>query len=208
MLHDFVTSNRNELINRCRVKVAKRSSRIPAIDDNGVPLFLQQVVDTLRLEQLTPDATNPEPTPAPTEIGRAAALHGAELLRSGYSIDEVVHDYGDVCQAVTELAGEQDALIAVDEFHTLNRCLDSAIADAVTAFASGGKGAVSDQASELRQLVDIAMQAYLAIKTGNIGLTGATGTLLMHTLTELRSLADRSLPQARRTSGTITLSPH
>jgi hypothetical protein len=208
MLHSFITSNRDELIKRCREKVSKRSSRIPATDDHGVPLFLQQLADTLRLEQWTPDATSPQPTPAPTEIGRAAAMHGAELLRSGYTVDQVIHDYGDVCQAVTELAVEQKAPIAVEEFHTLNRCLDNAIADAVTAFASGGKGAASDQADDLRQLADTAIQAYSAIKTGNIGLTGATGALLMHTLTELRSLADQSLPQARRTSGTIKLRPH
>jgi hypothetical protein len=205
MLHHFITSNRGELIKRCRAKVAKRPSRIPATDDHGVPQFLQQLADTLRLEQLTPDSSDPAPTPAATEIGRAAALHGAELLRSGYTVDQVIHDYGDVCQAVTELAAEQKAPIAIDEFHTLNRCLDNAIADAVTAFASGGKGAASDQTDELRRLADTAMQAYSAIKTGNIGLTGATGTLLMHALTALHFLADRSSSQARQTSGTTTL---
>jgi hypothetical protein len=73
--------------------VAKRSSRILATDDYGVPLFLQQLVDTLRLEYITPDATDPVPIPAATEVGRAAALHGAELLRSGYTVDPVIHDY-------------------------------------------------------------------------------------------------------------------
>ena len=216
MLHDFVTSNRSELIKRCRAKVAKRSSRIPAIDDNGVPLFLQQVVDTLRLEQFKPDATNPEPTPAPTEIGRAAALHGAELLRSGYSIDQVVHDYGDVCQSVTELAAEQDTLIAVDEFHTLNRCLDNAVADAVTAFAKGNIESLGDEANrsdkrganvvdELLGLIDLATQTFSAIKTGSIGLTGATGSLHAKTLVKLRNLTNQSRPDIARVLGTINL---
>ena len=39
---------------------------------------------------------------------------------------------GDICQAVTELALEQHAPITTEEFHTLNRCLDTAIAEAVT----------------------------------------------------------------------------
>lgn len=208
MLHHFITSNRDELIKRCGAKGSKRSSRIAATADHGVSLFLQQLADTLRLEQLTLDATDPVPTPAASEIGRAAALHGAELLRSGYTVDQVIHDYGNVCQAVTDLAVEQKASIAVSEFHTLNRCLDNAIADAVTAFASNGKGAAFDQADEVRRLANIAMQAFAAIQTGNIGLTGATGTLLMHTLTALRFLSDRSLPESRRTPGTITLRPH
>src|SRR6185295_4429996 len=138
VVHELLSSNRNELIGRCKAKVARRfaPSEIPAGVDHGVPLFLEQLFDTLCLEQKTSarEVSEPPPTPAPTEIGRAAALHGAEMLRRGYSIDQVVHDYGDVCQSVTELAVEQKALVTADEFRTLNRCLDNAIADAVTAF--------------------------------------------------------------------------
>src|SRR6202023_2773778 len=92
-----------------------------------------------------------KPTPAPTEIGRAAALHGTELLRRGYSIDQVVHDYGDVCQSVTALAVEQAIPISTDEFRTLNRCLDDAIADAVASFGSGRQSSIDRQAETLKQ---------------------------------------------------------
>ena len=213
MLHEFLTSNRTELIARCRNKVARRLSptEIPLALDHGVPLFLQQVVETLRQEQQEPpDPTvEPGPSPAPTEIGRAATVHGAELLRLGYTVDQVVHDYGDVCQTVTELAGEHNARISTDEFRTLNRCLDSAIADAVTSFGRAHQILLDDQAETLeqrlryysmehRRLVDIALQSYAVIKTGRIGATGATGTVLFQTLEELRSLADRTLPEIRR----------
>ena len=53
----------------------------------------------------------------------------------GFDVSQVVHDYGDICQAITELAREQKAPITVKEFHTLNRCLDAAIAEAVTEHA-------------------------------------------------------------------------
>jgi hypothetical protein len=39
--------------------------------------------------------------------------------------------------------------------------------------------------------VDIAVSSYAAMKTGNIGLNGATGALLVHALNELRSLPER-----------------
>ena len=39
---------------------------------------------------------------------------------------------GDICQAITEIALEQHVPLTVEEFHTLNRCLDIAIAEAVT----------------------------------------------------------------------------
>jgi len=213
MLHEFLTSNRTELIARCRSKVAKRLSptEIPLALDHGVPLFLQQLVETLRLEQREPPGATlePEPSPAATEIGRAATVHGAELLRLGYTVDQVVHDYGDVCQAVTELAGEEHAPISTDEFRTLNRCLDNAIADAVTSFGRARQVLLDDQAETLeqrllyysiehRRLVDIALQSYAVIKTGRVGATGATGTVLFQTLVELRSLTDRTLPEIRR----------
>jgi hypothetical protein len=204
MLHDFLTTNRNELIVRCKAKVAKRSPKVSSTDDHGVPLFLLQLADTLYREQFTTAPVAPktktDPTPAPTDIGRAAALHGAELLRSGYSVDQVVHDYGDVCQAVTELAFEQKVLVTVNEFRTLNRCLDNAIADAVTAYARGHDGAMSDQADNLhkheastneqRRLINMAIQTFSAIRTGKLGASGATGTVLVKTLTELRDLID------------------
>jgi hypothetical protein len=175
--------------------------------DHGVPLFLQQLVETLREEQNTHiRRVDSEPTPAPTDIGRAAALHGAELLRRGFSVDQVVHDYGDVCQCVTALAVEQEVPISTDEFRTLNRCLDNAIADAVASFGSVRQTSIDRQAETLQQrlivfaaehqrLIDIAIQSFTAIKTGNIGISGATGTLLAHALAELRSVTDRSLPE-------------
>jgi hypothetical protein len=212
MFHEFLTSNRDELIGRCREKVAKRfePAEVPPAVDNGVPLFLQQLIETLRHEQLTCDraTTEPQSSPSPTDMGRAAASHGAELLRLGFTVDQVVHEYGDVCQAVTELAAEDNFIISTDEFRTLNRCLDDAIADAVTSFGLVRQSFVDSQTQTLqtcletfsekhRRLVDIAIRAYSAIKTGNVGSTGATGALLSHTLDELRSLTERELPEIR-----------
>jgi hypothetical protein len=214
MLHEFLTSNRQVLISRCRDKVAERfePTETQATVDHGVPLFLQQLVETLRFELTTNDrSSDSQKTPAPTQIGRAAALHGAELLRQGFSVDQVVHDYGDVCQCVTALAVEQDVQISTDEFRTLNRCLDNAIADAVASFGSVRQTSIDRQAETLQQrlvvfsaehrrLIDIAIQSLTAIKTGNIGIAGATGTLLTLALEELRSLTDRTLPEIRLAS--------
>jgi hypothetical protein len=215
VLHEFLTSNRQLLISRCRENVARRfeSSEGPAAIDHGVPLFLQQLVETLRAEQGTSvrELAGPTPSPAPTKIGRAAALHGAELLRRGFTVDQVVHDYGDVCQCVTALAVEQDVPISTDEFRTLNRCLDNAIADAVASYGSAHQTMVSSQAEtmqqrlvafadEHRRLMDIALKSIAAIKTGNIGIGGPTGQLLVHALEELSSLTDRTLPEIRPAS--------
>ena len=49
-------------------------------------------------------------------------------------MSQVVHDYGDVFQAITELAVETRAPISTEDFRALNRCLDDAIAGAVTEY--------------------------------------------------------------------------
>jgi len=216
MLHDFLTSHRDELIQHCREKVAKRfaPSQTPQVVDHGVPLFLGQLVRTLESEQLTTARaeSEPGPSPVPTDIGRAATLHGAELLRLGFTVDQVVHHYGDVCQAVTELAVRKKSPINTDEFRTLNRCLDEAIADAVSAFGDERENAILDQATDLherlgaladeqRRLVDVSLQALGAIQSGKLAATGATGTALVKTLEELRDLIDRTLPEIRLVSG-------
>ena len=210
MLHELLASHRQELIRRCRAKVAKRVA--PGARDvsteHGVALFLQQLIDTLQHEQLTKfrHIVDPLPAPANSAIGRSAALHGAEMLKNGFSVDQVVREYGDLCQAVTEVAVEQKALIGADEFRTLNRCLDDAIADAVSAYGEGIQRndhqdtedlhlRLSSFANEQHRLIDIAIQSYAAIKTGSIGVTGATGALLVHTLLELSSLAGRTLAE-------------
>ena len=129
MLHDFIELNRDELVARTSRKAASRpfESREPRETEYGVPVFLSQLVETLRREK----TGSPYP---PNEIGSAAAKHGRELLGMGFTVAQVVHDYGDICQAITELAIERKALISAEEFHTLNRCLDTAIAEAVTEY--------------------------------------------------------------------------
>ena len=222
MLYDFIAMHRAELIQHCREKVSKRypPAQVPQVVDHGVPLFLAQLVHTLEAEQSTTLRVESEPRPSPvdTAIGRAATKHGADLLRLGYTVDQVVHHYGDICQAVTDLAVEKHATITTDEFRTLNRCLDEAIADAVTAFADERENALLDQAAHLhdrlgalaeeqRRLVDIALQTLAAIQTGNVGVTGATAGALTKTLAELRHIIETTLPEVRLISGMTTTPP-
>jgi hypothetical protein len=215
MLHEFLTSNRDELIRRCRSKVSKRDSPpvTPTELEHGVPLFLEQLVWALRCEEESPGLDRDRifgplsKTPAAVESSRTAALHGKELLDDGYSVDQVVHDYGDICQAITELAQEKNAPVTVEEFRTFNRLLDNAIADAVFSYGCHREESISAQGEqdkqvwrgalgdEQRKLLDTAVKAFDALKVGNIGLRGATGALLEESLAKLRDLIDRSLPE-------------
>jgi len=219
MLHEFLSEHRAELIRRCRAKVNKRSAPpvTPLELEHGVPLFLEQLVEALRREQENPASSREgvldsrRSTAASIENSRTAALHGKELHADGYTVDQVVHDYGDICQAITELAAEKTAAVSVDEFRTFNRLLDNAISDAVSSFGHHRDESISAQdeqvqrewrgtlGDEQRRLVYTAAKAFAALKVGNIGLRGATGALLEVSLTKLRELIDKSLPTEMNT---------
>ncbi len=75
MLQEFFELNREEIIRRCRANVGTRSLPLPtkAEIDQGVPLFLDQLVAALRSGG---DRVNPD-------IATGALLHGHDLLRQG-----------------------------------------------------------------------------------------------------------------------------
>ncbi|MEO7744276.1 MAG: HAMP domain-containing sensor histidine kinase [Usitatibacter sp.] len=212
MLYDFLDENRVELIDRCRVKVAERSTghAATAHAEHGVPLFLGQLIDMLRMEDSTP-ASGTAQRDATMKSG--ATLHGNELLRDGYTVEQVVRDYGDLCQAVTELAIEKRSAPSPTEFRTLNRCLDNAIANAVTEFARKRDEGIAANtardmserlgslAHELRNFLNTAILSFAAIKSGAVAANGATSAVLDRSLLGVRDLIDRALADVRLTSG-------
>jgi len=196
VLHEFLESNRAEIIARTKAKVAARPAprATKAELTHGVPLFLEQLIDTLKRSAVPGEAMN-----------MSATKHGNEMLRLGFTVGQVVHDYGDVCQAVTELAFDLDAKITVDEFHTLNRCLDDATADAVTEYARLREQSRAEEetermgalAHELRNCLNAAMLSFDILKRGAVSVGGSTGALLERSLKGLNDLIDRSLAQVR-----------
>jgi signal transduction histidine kinase len=218
MMHVFLTNNRAELLARCKAKVARRPHRdaTEAQLSNGIPLFLDQLQRTLEAEERQNDAQSLEISGAPggelsslSEIGVSATAHGKQLLHLGFTVDQVVHDYGDLCQAITDLAVERDAPFGVNEFRTLNRCLDNAIADAVTEFSFQREAFLSrDQenaaqekigflAHELRNSISSATLAVAALETGNLPISGATGAVLKRALLAMARLINGAVEDVR-----------
>jgi signal transduction histidine kinase len=204
MLHRFIVLHREAIVARTRDRV--RGRPWPSVSsreiEHGVPLFLAQLSETLHWEATA--------TPFSSDaIGSSAARHGAELSAAGFNVAQVVHDYGDICQAITEIAIEQDAPITVEEFHTLNRCLDTAIAEAVTEHTRlAARRRLEEEverlgqvAHELRDLLNGALLAFHTLKRGAVAINGNTGAVLGRSLTGLRDLVDRTLSEVRLASG-------
>ena len=198
------------VIRRCRAQVATRSVPPPtkAELDHGLPLFLDQLVDALRLG-----------LSSSSEISRSAVLHGHDLLLQGFTLSQVVHDYGDVCQSITELAVETSAPISADDFRMLHGCLDDAIAGAVTQHGRERNQSAIDGdavrenerigffAHELRNLIHTALIAFEVVKSGNVGVAGRTGTVLHRSLVGARDLIARSLAEVRLPQGAQNREP-
>jgi len=221
-LHDFLDANRTALVDRCRDRAAARRAPRPLAGglDHGISILLGQVIETLRLEHFadgkngrTAAAFGPDAFRLESEIGDAAAKHVHELLLRGCAVDEVVHGYGDLAQAVAELAIEKSEPIAPEAFALMVRCVDRAIANAVTEFyrrrdrliaAADGRtmgerlGLVTE---ELRVLVNTALLSFVAIKEGGVGLRGATSAVLERSLVGLSELVAQTLMEVRLATG-------
>jgi signal transduction histidine kinase len=201
MLHEFITANRDEIIERCRARISSRPAPRPTdIElEHGVPIFLDQLVESLRLALPNPS------------IRATAIEHGSELMLREFTIAQVVHDYGGICQTITELAVESHAPITPKEFQTLNLCLDDAIAEAVTEYsrlrAYQGTERLGRLAHELRNLLSTAVLSFDMINSGSVGVGGSTSTVLGRSLSGLGKLIDRELTEVRLGAGVIHREP-
>lgn len=204
MFHEFLATNRDLILERARASIASRDAPVATTAEleHGLPVFMEQLVGALRLKE--------EGGPTDNEAIRVSATrHGGDLWRQGLTVKQVVHDYGTICQTVTDLAVEREAPIRAEEFRTLNLCLDDAIAGAVEEFGRQREGSIRREnterlgvlAHELRNLIGTATLAFESINTGLVALNGSTGRVLGRSLVGLRNLVDRSLADVRLDAG-------
>ena len=200
VLHEFLRANREKIIALARKKAALRlAPQATELElSEAVPMFVDQLAEVLRHTQTSSEA-----------ITESAGARGATLQRSGFTCAQVVHDYGTICQAITELAGDLNAQISTEDFQTLNRCLDDAIAGAVTEYTrlreeSMGREETERLGSlvhELRNPLGAAMLAYQILRMGTVGVGGSTGTEIGRSLKRMSTLIDRTMAQVRLDAG-------
>lgn len=206
-LHEFIESHAAELIEQCRLRAKARGEWTTAeSSSHGIGMFIPQLVESLRQNRRSGD-------PGVGNISATAVRHGSDLQREGFTVNQVVHGYGDLCQAITDLAVRSAAPISTEDFRSLNGCLDHAIAEAVTEFnrrdansaaernEAGERERLGSLAHELRNHLNTATLAFAALKTGAVGTTGATSAIIDRSLLGLGTLIERALAFVRLTSG-------
>ena len=207
MLHEFLTESRDEILERSRLMLAGPQAPVPSPLElsEGLPLFLDQLIAILREKDGDRSAGH-------LEVADTAAVRGGDLQRMGLTVGQVVQDYGSICQSVTWIANARQVPITVAEFHIFNRCLDDAIAQAVTSYEhqrdrqAGGSvtEGVESMVHEMRNMVTTSMLTFDALKRGTIGVQGSTSGLLGNSLRRMSVLLDRTLAEIRLGAGAQT----
>jgi signal transduction histidine kinase len=205
MLRDFIAANESEILEEARLRVASRgaSGALDADLADGLPVFLEQLREGLRKASAHEDEDDHQ------EIERSASRHGGRLFRRGRTAAEVVHEYSGLCHVIAALAIERGTPIEAREFQTLNRCLEEAIAGAVTAHGNERERAASSEeterlgvlAHEMRNIVNTAMLSFSIIRRGAVGAGGSTSAIHERSLIQLNGLIDRSLAEVRLDAG-------
>lgn len=200
-LQTFLQDNEVDILKSAEKKTLLLAALRPnsAKLQTGLPIFYKQLIVVLAKKQAQVEIGDE------SEIFRAAKLHGQELLRLGYTLSHVVHSYGAMCQAITEVASNQKADVTAIEFHNLNRCLDIAIAGAVTEFDDIQNTEIKKRevvhlgvvAHELRNALNRATISFEMLSKGIVGLGGSTSKVLGYSLHELSILIDKALSNVR-----------
>lgn len=201
MLHDFLTEERTVILDKAKEKSkqGEKGRGSSTAMDQGWGLFYDELTELMRQD---------EPFASHNELGQhtqQAEKHGEEYLRMGYTLSEVVHSYGIICQAITSHADEQKYQITSREFQQLNLSLDTAIAEAVTEYETVAAEKVDASeikrlgylAHELRNCIQNVTITLEMIKAGSVGSQGNTSAVLDRNLLRMTSLIDGALTEVR-----------
>ena len=195
MLYTFLIENREKILALVGDKLADNHVHSP-----GAKKELPRLYDHL-IHELENEAKGLRQSPS-RKHGGAAARHGMELSRLGFTVEEVVKGYALLRQVITEIAQATNKPISAGEFAILNLSLDTAITEALTGFTERTNIDWTQKmgflAHELRNALSCAIIAHSMIKKGITGTGGSnTHLLLERNLFRMREILDRAFSKVR-----------
>ena len=124
-------------------------------------------------------ALNPDATPQPTASDNAEE-HGAQRLRLGFDVSEVVREYGLLHECILDMAQEARLMPSVHEQRVVLRWINAGIADAIAQYSKERDVELQRQASEhlgfiaheLRNPISAAMLSFRRLMTGPLAQGG------------------------------------
>jgi len=158
-------------------------------------------------------ALNPDALPQPTASDNAEE-HGAQRLRLGFDIGEVVREYGLLHECILDLAQEAEMTLNVRDQRIVAQWLNAGIAEAVAQYSKQRDLELQRQASEhlgfiaheLRNSLTAPLLAFKRLQTGVLAQGGRPVDQLERGLRRTREMIDSTLLHASMQLG-IELKP-
>jgi signal transduction histidine kinase len=203
MFSDFIAQRRSEILNRCMLSLkTSHPGRGDEELSEGLTAVIDNVAEALRADV---DEISEQRT---TEVLESNRQHGTRRKNQGFELNQVIHDYGLVCDSIIAVAADEGVNASPREFQLLNRWIDSAIALAVDSFATGTRVAdekvqaerIGALAHEIRNAANNAALGFELIRSGKVAANGTTAEVVRRALIRIHELADQSLVDARTAS--------
>lgn len=207
MLHEILATKRDEVM-RCWKASVQGTITPEAMHPmeliDHLPTFVGEIVSALR-----DDAGLPAPGPLP-EASATAAEHGEQRLRLGFSLDQVVREYGALRNAIVATARDSGAQISFRELEVVADATITGIARAVTEYTQQRDAELLRHANEhfafiaheIRNPLSTAMTALAVMKQkGEIPSEGRAVRALERALRSTSELIDQTLKIARVSAG-------
>ncbi len=217
MLNDFVSEQRQEIVQRCKAKALLRSSEVKRADnpDDLVHSLLDQISASLAAHEVSAGGIDEQLHTSAGETERAMPECSGGLTRFSFTVARVVQEYGDICQSITELAHEHDVVIPAREFGVFSLRLTQAIAEAAEASCAAREQVFRERAEVLHDrleqftvehehLTRVAADALAAVEMLAV-VDGEPARHLGRSLEELGWLVRHVLPELRLASARTIL---
>jgi hypothetical protein len=206
-----MTTSSSVIVTRSRTDLARRS--IPSMP--LVACRRSWITSQPRWPMKSPPVAwtpvrSPRPPPLAEEPGPGRPeLDVHDLLSRYCTIDQVVHTYGDVCQAVIDHALDHHITMTHDDFRMLYCALDRLIAEAVSEFsrrrdvvmalkaAKATNEKLGSLAHEMRNHIHRADLALRILKSGRVMATAAPDAVLDRCMAAMKDLVERSLEDVK-----------
>ena len=205
-LHEVLASLRNEVMQRWleEVRGTLHPASMPRMElVDHLPAFLDQVIAALQRRESAADCLD------------AAEDHGVQRLALGFSLDQVVREYGAMRTAMSSVATDAGVEISAGDSEVIFDCVINGIAGAVSEYSRQRDAEMQRQATEhfafiaheIRNPLSSAVLAVAALQANQkLDPTDRTVNILDRALQLMQSLIDHSLRMARIGSG-VDLNP-
>jgi signal transduction histidine kinase len=206
-LHDMLAARRDDVMRRwnAQVRGTLAPEAMPPLElADHIPEFVDEIASALRR-----DAGVSSPGPSP-EQSATAAVHGAQRLRLGFSLDSVVREYGALRDAIMNTARDTGEQPTFRELQVLFDAMVAGIAQAVSEYTRQRDAELVRQgnehfafiAHELRNPLSSAVMAFnLLSGKGQLPAENRSVGALERGLRRTSDLIDQTLEMTRVASG-------